>query len=63
MAASQTSSDRRDWAFYALGAVFIGYVVFLYGPMLCIYILSFQGPQGGLTFPIRGVSLPAHRAG
>ena len=22
--------------------------------MLCIYILSFQGPQGGLGFPMRG---------
>ena len=30
---------------------------FLYGPMLCIYILSFQGPQGGLSFPMRGISL------
>jgi putative spermidine/putrescine transport system permease protein len=25
--------------------------------MLAIYILSFQGPDGGLTFPMRGVSL------
>ena len=57
MAASQISSDRRGWTFYFLGAVFVAYVVFLYGPMLCIYILSFQGPQGGLTFPMRGVSL------
>jgi len=24
--------------------------------MLVIYILSFQGPEGGLTFPLRGVS-------
>jgi putative spermidine/putrescine transport system permease protein len=55
--AATVSSDRRDWTFYALGAVFVAYVVFLYGPMLCIYILSFQGPQGGLTFPMRGVSL------
>jgi putative spermidine/putrescine transport system permease protein len=57
VAASHVSSDRRGWTFYALGAVFVGYVGFLYGPMLCIYILSFQGPQGGLTFPMRGVSL------
>ena len=57
MAAAQFSSDRRGWPFYALGAVFVAYVVFLYGPMLCIYILSFQGPQGGLAFPMRGVSL------
>jgi putative spermidine/putrescine transport system permease protein len=57
MAARQISSDRRDWTFFALGAVFVAYIAFLYGPMLCIYILSFQGPQGGLTFPMRGVSL------
>jgi len=31
-------------------------VLFLYGPMLVIVILSFQGPEGGLTFPLRGLS-------
>lgn len=50
-------SGRRPCTFYALSAVFIGYVLFLYGPMLCIYLLSFQGPQGALSFPVRGVSL------
>ena len=57
MAKSPISADRRGWPFYALGAVFVAYVVFLYGPMLCIYILSFQGPQGGLAFPMRGFGL------
>jgi putative spermidine/putrescine transport system permease protein len=57
MSAPSFSADRRGWPFYALGAVFVAYVVFLYGPMFCIYILSFQGPQGGLSFPMRGVSL------
>ena len=57
MASTSLSAGRRNWTFYALGAIFIAYVVFLYGPMLCIYILSFQGPQGGLAFPMRGVSL------
>ncbi|MBC7682845.1 MAG: ABC transporter permease, partial [Ferruginibacter sp.] len=28
-----------------------------YGPMLVIFVLSFQGPEGGLTFPLRGLSL------
>jgi putative spermidine/putrescine transport system permease protein len=32
-------------------------VAFLYGPMIVIYILSFQGPNGGMTFPLNGVSL------
>ena len=48
---------RRSWLTWALGAVFVAYVAFLYGPMLCIYVLSFQGPQGALSFPMRGVSL------
>jgi putative spermidine/putrescine transport system permease protein len=32
-------------------------VLFLYGPTIVIYILSFQGPSGGMTFPLNGVSL------
>ena len=48
---------RRGFAFYALATVFGLYVLFLYGPMLTIVVLSFQGPEGGLTFPMNGVSL------
>ena len=29
----------------------------LYGPMICIYILSFQDIRGGLVFPMKGHSL------
>jgi putative spermidine/putrescine transport system permease protein len=36
--------------------VFALFVLFLYGPMLTIIVLSFQGPTGGLTFPMHGVS-------
>ena len=43
-----------NWFFYALLGLFI---VFLYGPMFGIILLSFQGPSGGLTFPMNGVSL------
>ena len=32
-------------------------MLFLYGPTFTILILSFQGPSGGLTFPMNGVSL------
>ena len=49
--------ERRSRSFYALAAFFALFVVFLYGPILTIGILSFQGPQGGLTFPMNGVSL------
>jgi putative spermidine/putrescine transport system permease protein len=48
---------KRPWTFYALAAFFTLFVLFLYGPMSAIYILSFQGPTGGLTFPMQGTSL------
>ena len=48
---------KRPWTFYALAAFFTLFVLFLYGPMSAIYILSFQGPTGGLTFPMQGASL------
>ena len=50
-------NEGRSFAFYALAAFFGLYVLFLYGPMIVIFILSFQGPTGGLTFPLNGVSL------
>ena len=48
--------ERRPRSFYVLSAVFGLFLLFLYGPTLTIAILSFQGPGGGLTFPMRGVS-------
>lgn len=50
------SDGRRRRSFYALSALFALFVLFLYGPMLAIVVLSFQGPEGGLTFPLNGVS-------
>lgn len=55
MSASMTR--RRAPGFWPLALVFALFVAFLYGPMLTIVVLSFQGPEGGLTFPLRGVSL------
>lgn len=49
--------DSRPWTFYAFAAFFGLFVLFLYGPMIVIYVLSFQGPTGGMTFPLNGVSL------
>ena len=37
-------------------AFFAVFILFLYGPMISILVLSFQGPEGGLTFPMRGFS-------
>lgn len=47
---------KRSLSFYGLALFFGLFVLFLYGPMLTIIILSFQGPGGGLTFPMNGVS-------
>jgi putative spermidine/putrescine transport system permease protein len=49
--------DKRSGGFWLLAAFFALFVIFLYGPMLVIVVLSFQGPEGGLTFPLRGMSL------
>ena len=49
-------SEGRPWTFYALGSLFALYLLFLYGPMLVIYVLSFQGENGGVTFPMTGFS-------
>lgn len=44
-------------AFWPLALIFALYVLFLYGPVITIFVLSFQGSEGGLTFPMRGFSL------
>jgi len=49
--------EGRSPIFYVLSAFFVAYVVFLYGPMFAIFVLSFQGPDGGLTFPMNGFSI------
>ncbi len=51
-----SADGSRPWTFYAFAAFFALFVMFLYGPMTVIYILSFQGPQGGMTFPMNGFS-------
>jgi putative spermidine/putrescine transport system permease protein len=53
----RNADGSRPWTFYVFAALFTLFVMFLYGPMTVIYILSFQGPQGGMTFPMNGFSL------
>lgn len=55
--AEKSGYKKRPWTFYALAGFFGLFVLFLYGPMIAIYVLSFQGPTGGLTFPMNEVSL------
>ena len=51
------SHEKRPIEFYVLAVFFAIFVLFLYGPLSAILILSFQGENGGLTFPMNGVSL------
>lgn len=49
-------SQKRSFSFYLLAAYFGLFVLFLYGPFSAIFLLSLQGPEGQLTFPMRGFS-------
>jgi putative spermidine/putrescine transport system permease protein len=50
-------TGRRPPIFWALAVLLGLFIVFLYGPIATIVILSFQGPEGGLVFPMNGFSL------
>ena len=47
---------RHSKLFWPLAIFFGLFLLFLYGPISTIILLSFQGEQGGLTFPMNGVS-------
>lgn len=51
------SYGPRPWTFYVLAALFTLFVIFLYGPMIAVLVLSFQGPSASLVFPLRDPSL------
>jgi putative spermidine/putrescine transport system permease protein len=48
---------RGRWTKRILAVYFLLFLLFLYGPMIVMAALSFQGPQGAVTFPMRGLSL------
>ncbi len=48
--------QKRPLSYYFLAGFFALFVLFLYGPMSAVFILSFQGPEGSLTFPMKGFS-------
>ena len=55
-AARPATREARPFTFYLLATLMGAFLVFLYGPMVIIYLLSFQGPTGGVTFPMVGFS-------
>ena len=48
--------ETHPRSFVLLSLLFGLFVLFLYGPTLTITVLSFQGPSGGLVFPMQGFS-------
>lgn len=51
--------ERRKRAFVKAGfsVYYALFLVFIYGPMIAMFVLSFQGRRGGTSLPMRGVSL------
>src|SRR5215813_9893072 len=45
----------------SLGAVTVLFLTYQWLPMLTMAVLSFTGPEGGTTFPMRGLSLHWYR--
>ena len=48
---------KRAWIKTGFSVYYALFVVFIFGPMMAMFILSFQGRRGGTSFPMRGVSL------
>ena len=48
---------RGRWTKRILAVYFVLFLLFLYGPMIVMAALSFQGAQGTVTFPMKGLSL------
>ena len=46
---------RGRWTKRILAVYFLLFLLFLYGPMIVMAALSFQGPEGAVTFPMRGL--------
>jgi putative spermidine/putrescine transport system permease protein len=53
------TAERKRKAFIKGGfsVYYAIFLVFIYGPMIAMFVLSFQGRRGGTSFPMRGVSL------
>lgn len=54
---TRDAGQPRPKSFYFLGIFFFLFMAYIYGPMIAVYILSFQGKTGGMSFPMVGLSL------
>ena len=57
MARRSAERTKRAWIKTGFGVYYALFVVFIYGPMIAMFILSFQGRRGGTSFPMRGFGL------
>jgi putative spermidine/putrescine transport system permease protein len=56
--ARSTPERRRKTRIKAgFSIYYVIFLIFVYGPMFAMFTLSFQGPRGGVTFPMRGFSV------
>jgi putative spermidine/putrescine transport system permease protein len=56
VARSTPENRRRARVKAGFSVYYLIFLIFVYGPMFAMFTLSFQGPRGGVTFPMRGVS-------
>jgi len=57
MARRSAERTKRAWIKTGFSAYYVLFIIFIYGPMIAMFILSFQGRRGGTSFPMRGFSL------
>ena len=57
MARRSPERTKRAWIKTGFSAYYALFIVFIYGPMIAMFILSFQGRRGGTSFPMRGFGL------
>lgn len=48
---------KKAWIKGGFSVYYVIFILFIYGPMIAMFVLSFQGRRGGTSFPMRGVSL------
>ena len=57
MAGWSGERKKKAWVKTGFSLYYAVFIVFIYGPMIAMFVLSFQGRRGGTSFPMRGVSL------
>jgi putative spermidine/putrescine transport system permease protein len=57
MVRSTPERRRKARVKAGFGVYYAIFLLFIYGPMVAMFVLSFQGPRGGVTFPMRGLSM------